>query len=483
MNMDTEVVYLYIDDIIPNRFQPREVFDEQALKELSLSIKEHGVIQPIIVRKIGDKYEIIAGERRYKASIMAGLTKIPAIIRNLDDKEAAKVALLENLQRKDLTSIEEARTYKKILDLDQMTQEELGKTMGKSQAAIANKLRLLSLPDEVQEALLNDQISERHARSLLNLHDSAAQVDMLHKIISTRMTVRELDNEIRKLNGEQPINSVPEVASNPTVPKVTIQEPTPQINPEPTTVSTSEPIPDPNVTTNSITEPLRFVPVESLDVEPTKEPITPVTSAFASPTPEVDINQIKSRATDIIPPKKEEVNLDELLKVPESAQNEEKDPIFDQPYKFVPNVNIDEEEKPKEENMNTTETPFVFPKLEEQPVPFTPFATEPIQIPDKEEAEVVIPNKIEKEPYQPFSNTASLLNEYRQAHGIEPTTVNLNTPQEPSVTVKPPHGLKDAIMAARELKATLERQGFVVDLDEMDFENTYQITFKIDKNN
>ena len=143
MNMDTEVVYLYIDDIIPNRFQPREVFDEQALKELSLSIKEHGVIQPIIVRKIGDKYEIIAGERRYKASIMAGLTKIPAIIRNLDDKEAAKVALLENLQRKDLTSIEEARTYKKILDLDQMTQEELGKTMGKSQAAIANKLRLL----------------------------------------------------------------------------------------------------------------------------------------------------------------------------------------------------------------------------------------------------------------------------------------------------------------------------------------------------
>ena len=104
--MDREVVDLYLDDIIPNRFQPREVFNEEALRELSASIKEHGVIQPIIVRKIGDKYEIIAGERRYKASTMAGLTKIPAIIRNLDDKEASKVALLENLQRKDLSAIE-----------------------------------------------------------------------------------------------------------------------------------------------------------------------------------------------------------------------------------------------------------------------------------------------------------------------------------------------------------------------------------------
>ena len=152
--MDREVVDLYLDDIIPNRFQPREVFNEQALRELADSIRAHGVIQPIIVRKIGDKYEIIAGERRYKASAMAGLTKIPAIIRNLDDKETSKVALLENLQRKDLTPIEEARTYQKILELDSMTQEELGRTMGKSQASIANKMRLLSLPDEVQEALL-----------------------------------------------------------------------------------------------------------------------------------------------------------------------------------------------------------------------------------------------------------------------------------------------------------------------------------------
>lgn len=209
--MDKEVVELYLDDIIPNRFQPREVFNEEALRELSASIKEHGVIQPIIVRKIGDKYEIIAGERRYKASTMAGLTKIPAIIRNLDDKEASKVALLENLQRKDLTAIEEARTYQKILELDSMTQEELGRTMGKSQAAIANKMRLLSLPDEIQEALLHDQISERHARSLLNLDNSLEQINMLNKIISNRMTVRELDNEIRIMKGDI---SIPSVISN-----------------------------------------------------------------------------------------------------------------------------------------------------------------------------------------------------------------------------------------------------------------------------
>lgn len=205
--MDKEVVELYLDDIIPNRFQPREVFNEEALQELSASIKEHGVIQPIIVRKIGDKYEIIAGERRYKATALAGLTKIPAIIRNLDDKEASKVALLENLQRRDLTAIEEARTFQKILELDSMTQEELGKTMGKSQSAIANKMRLLSLPDEVQEALLNDKISERHARSLLNLETADQQISMLNRVIEERMTVRELDNEIRVMNGEEPIPS------------------------------------------------------------------------------------------------------------------------------------------------------------------------------------------------------------------------------------------------------------------------------------
>ena len=198
-----EVVYLFLDDIIPNRFQPREVFDEQALKELAVSIREHGVIQPIIVRKVDNKYEIIAGERRYKASTMAGLTKIPAIIKNLDDKESSKVALIENLQRRDLTPIEEARTFQKILELEEnMTQEELAATMGKTQSSVSNKLRLLNLPDEVQDALLKEKISERHARSLLNIEDENEQVKMLDRVIENKMTVRELERAIKELNGE-----------------------------------------------------------------------------------------------------------------------------------------------------------------------------------------------------------------------------------------------------------------------------------------
>ena len=206
--MNEQVINLSIDDIIPNRFQPREVFKDQALDELALSIKEHGVIQPIIVRPIvNNKYEIIAGERRYKASTIAGKTTIPAIVRNLDDKETSKQALLENIQRQDLTPIEEARTYQTILSLDNITQEELAKTMGKSQSAISNKLRLLTLPEEVQEALLNSEISERHARSLLTIQDVEKQKSLLNEIITKKIPVRILDEMIKKENEDNNMNN------------------------------------------------------------------------------------------------------------------------------------------------------------------------------------------------------------------------------------------------------------------------------------
>ena len=203
MNLEKEVFDIALKDIMPNRFQPREVFDENALNELAASIKEHGVIQPIIVRKVGDKYELIAGERRFRASQLAGKETIPALVRDIDDKEAAKIALLENLQRKDLTAIEEARTYQTILKLDNITQDELAMDLGKSQSAIANKLRLLNLDESVQTALLNEKISERHARSLLNVADPAKQRELLEKVILNRMTVRQLDEEIAKLTGKQ----------------------------------------------------------------------------------------------------------------------------------------------------------------------------------------------------------------------------------------------------------------------------------------
>lgn len=213
--MNEQVVNLSIDDIIPNRFQPREVFRDQALDELALSIKEHGVIQPIIVRQIvNNKYEIIAGERRYKASTIAGKTTIPAIVRNLDDKETSKQALLENIQRQDLTPIEEARTYQTILSLDNITQEELAKTMGKSQSAISNKLRLLTLPEEVQEALLNSEISERHARSLLTVQDIEKQKSLLQEVIKNKIPVRILDEMIKKENEG---NNMNENVNNPNI--------------------------------------------------------------------------------------------------------------------------------------------------------------------------------------------------------------------------------------------------------------------------
>lgn len=202
MNIEKEVLTLNIEDILPNRFQPRIKFKEENINELAESIKEHGVIQPIVVRKISDKYEIIAGERRYKASVLAGKTTIPAIITDLDDKNSAEVALIENVQRQNLTPIEEAISYKKILDMGYISQTDLAEKLGKTQSTIANKLRLLNLEEEVQEALLNEKISERHARSLLKLKKNQ-QVGMLNRIIHERMTVRRTDEAIQKMLEEE----------------------------------------------------------------------------------------------------------------------------------------------------------------------------------------------------------------------------------------------------------------------------------------
>lgn len=202
MDNNRKVVELPLEDVLPNRFQPRIKFSEDAINELSESIKEHGVIQPIVVRPVGDRYEIIAGERRFKATTLAGLPTIPAIIINLNDKDSAEVALIENVQRQDLTPIEEAISYKKILDMGYLNQENLAGKIGKSQSAIANKLRLLNLDEDVQEALLNGKISERHARSLLKLSNKEDQVKLLDKIITERLTVRKTDEEISKMLNE-----------------------------------------------------------------------------------------------------------------------------------------------------------------------------------------------------------------------------------------------------------------------------------------
>ena len=233
MQIDRRVVDLDINDVLPNRFQPRIKFNEISIQELSDSIKKYGVIQPIVVRKIGDKYEIIAGERRYKASVMAGKTTIPAIISDLNDKDSVEIALIENVQREDLTPIEKAISYRKILDMGYMNQEELAEKIGKSQSAIANTLRLLTLSEEVQEALLEVKISERHARSLLKLKNEKDQVKMLNRIINERLTVRRTDEEIEKMMfDEEPIRIDDDANTNVPFQNVPLEQPSqPEILP------------------------------------------------------------------------------------------------------------------------------------------------------------------------------------------------------------------------------------------------------------
>lgn len=247
MNREPLIQNINIDLIIPNRFQPRLTFDEKTLNELAASIKEHGIIQPLVLRRLGDKFEIIAGERRYKAATLAGLTEVPAIISNIDDNKSAELALVENVQRKNLNSLEEAKSYKKILDKEGLTQEELAKKIGVSQSTVANKLRLLNLTMEAQDALMNEKISERHARSLLTVTDPKAQVDLLNRVINERLTVRQLDDEIKKLNGE----IVFEPMENPTVSDVQdVQEQAPIFNEEQSnsveTLDIEEPSPEKN---------------------------------------------------------------------------------------------------------------------------------------------------------------------------------------------------------------------------------------------
>lgn len=208
MQNDTSITMLNTSLIVPNKYQPRKIFDETELTKLAESIKIYGIINPILVRKKEDKYEIIAGERRFRATKMLGLTEIPVIIKNADEQQMAELALIENIQRKELSPIEEAKSYEEIMKIGNQTQQSLAQKLGKSQSAIANKIRLLSLPQEVQDALSHKKISERHARSLLTIEDKSRQLEILNKIINEKLTVKETDQIINsKEIGEEEIKN------------------------------------------------------------------------------------------------------------------------------------------------------------------------------------------------------------------------------------------------------------------------------------
>lgn len=185
---------LPITSIVTNPDQPRKSFDETQLSELSDSIKQNGVLQPILVRKKGDKYEIVAGERRYQASKLAGLKEIPAIVREIDDAEVFQLALIENLQRSDLTPIEEARGYRQLLDTKGLTQEGLAKILSKSRSAIANTLRLMDLPQEVQDMMEEGQITAGHARAILAVPTEEGRIKLAQKVVAENLTVRQTEN-------------------------------------------------------------------------------------------------------------------------------------------------------------------------------------------------------------------------------------------------------------------------------------------------
>lgn len=194
-----EVLNISVDQIVPSPYQPRTIFDEERIDELCQTIKTHGVIQPIVVRMRNDKYEIIAGERRYRAVKKLGMDTVPAIVREFNDSQTASIALIENLQREGLTAIEEANAYQQLIDLHQLTQESLAQRLGKSQSTIANKLRLLQLPDQVKDALLHRAISERHARALLSLDSEEQQIKLLTDIIDKQLNVKQTEDRVNFL--------------------------------------------------------------------------------------------------------------------------------------------------------------------------------------------------------------------------------------------------------------------------------------------
>ena len=197
------VIEIKINEIEPNIGQPRKKFDDEKLIQLSESIKEHGIVQPIIVRKENNIYKIVAGERRWRAARLAGLASVPAIIKDLSNRQVMEMALIENIQREDLNPIEEAEAYERLLNEYNMTQEELSKSIGKNRSTIANIIRLLALSEKVKECLINGEISNGHARALLAIEDIELQEKVCKEIIEKFLSVRETESLVKRIQNNK----------------------------------------------------------------------------------------------------------------------------------------------------------------------------------------------------------------------------------------------------------------------------------------
>lgn len=527
MNDNTlKIIEVDINDILPNRFQPRIQFDEDEILELSDSIKEHGVIQPIVVRTIGDKYEIIAGERRYKASVLAGKETVPVLVRNLSDKESAEVALIENVQRKNLTPIEEAISYKKILDMGYLTQEDLANKLGKSQSSVANKIRLLNLSDEVQEALLENKISERHARSLLRLATVKEQDEMLDRIISERLTVRALDSEIDKLKnnknderkGENNMNNNIEMPTFNTLGNVqpTVSQTPTQPNPEiPTfnmfgnsaTVAPTPMTPNTQVQPQTTTVPSFDVFGSAPQVQPTvpQAPVQPTISV--EPTPSISTPnsnfQFDSNGTVVGVGTNE--NLTPEPQVQPTIQQVSTQPTFEFPkeqpqdlnsdinsHSSFPTFDIFGGNTPAQPIQNTNNyssepqptIPVTAPIIEQPQTTVTQesenlFSFGPTSI--EPQVQPTVPQTpstpaVQEQPQQPSTE------EFKMPDPIIITDYNKQyDPVMPQTEPTPTVDFKEVIAAIRECSNKIEQYGFKIDVEEYDLANLYQVVFKIEK--
>jgi ParB family chromosome partitioning protein len=199
-NKKSEILDIPLEKIHPNPFQPRREFDEHELWQLSQSIRVYGLIQPIVLRKIGDTYKIVAGERRYRACCLLGKKTIPAMVQEMDDEKAAAISLIENIQRKELNYFEEAQAYNILINSFGMTQDELARKIGRSQSSIANKLRILRLPEAVRQLIEPTIITERHARALLRINSTQIQMEVVRQIYEKELTVKETEQLVEKLS-------------------------------------------------------------------------------------------------------------------------------------------------------------------------------------------------------------------------------------------------------------------------------------------
>src|SRR5574344_990162 len=462
-NVVGKVVELSIDDILPNRYQPRIKFDDSAIFELSESIKVHGVFQPIIVRPIGDKYEIIAGGRRYKASVLANKKTIPAIIMDLNDKDTIEIALIENVQRANLTPIEEAITYKKILDMGYINQDDLAKKLGKTQSTVANKLRLKNYDD---------------------------QKILLKRIVNERLTVRKTDEKIDKMiNGDNTTSKVN--VSGPVV-----IDDINQNNSSNEEINSSSFVEEP-VTTNSVfgfsgnNEVINANPVFEnantstvMDVAPSQ-----VAPSFVEPTI-MNVDKIEDIATDVnkdtpVAP------MDDFLK----TDKKEDTPVteVEQPGKFFNFFNNSDVSSSKEETQENESKNFTFDNLYndvkpvekvENPVSASPsfdnfFNNASSTMPSNDDNDDIVIPSTTSNPFGFDNNTQS--STVSEPKVTVPNAEPITNVEKASVQLNGSKNVMSAVSIIRDAVNKLENLGYKVDCDEIDLETMYQMIVKIEK--